>query len=132
MNDQQLSYCGLGRRKTSVARVRLYPDLKQLLVNGQPIDQYLNTSTWVNEVLRPLELTGTRERFGMKALVDGGGKHGQAGALRLGVARALVEADPSFRLALRQAGMLTRDPRMVERKKYGLRKARRRPQFSKR
>ena len=132
MNEQTLSYCGLGRRKTSVARVRLYPDLKQLLVNGQPIDEYLNTSTWVNEVLRPLELTGTRERFGMKARVDGGGKHGQAGALRLGVARALVEADPSFRLALRQAGMLTRDPRMVERKKYGLRKARRRPQFSKR
>ena len=127
-----VQYLGLGRRKTSVARVRLVPEFKQLLVNGKPLDEYIDTTHWLLEVLRPLEITATRERFGMKARVHGGGKRGQAGALSLGIARALVAADPAFRGPLRQAGLLTRDSRMVERKKYGLRKARRRPQFSKR
>jgi len=127
-----VQYLGLGRRKTSVARVRLVPEFKQLLVNNTPVEEYIDTPLWLMEVLRPLDVTNTRERFGMKARVQGGGKRGQAGALSLGIARALVAADPTFRGPLRAAGLLTRDPRMVERKKYGLRKARRRPQFSKR
>lgn len=127
-----VQYLGLGRRKTSVARVRLIPDFKQFLVNGKPLEEYIDTTHWGLEALRPLEVTGTKERFGIKARVNGGGKRGQAGSLSLGIARALVAADPSFHAPLKAAGLLTRDSRMVERKKYGLRKARRSPQFSKR
>ena len=130
--SSSVEYLGLGRRKTSVARVRLVPDMKQLLVNKKPIAEYIDATHWLLEVLRPLEITGTKERFGMKARVNGGGKRGQAGALSLGIARALLAADPSFRTVLRAAGLLTRDSRMVERKKPGLRKARKKPQFSKR
>lgn len=130
--SSSVEYLGLGRRKTSVARVRLVPDMKQLLVNKKPIAEYIDAHHWLLEVLRPLEITGTKERFGMKARVAGGGKRGQAGALSLGIARALLAADPSFRPVLRAAGLLTRDSRMVERKKPGLRKARKKPQFSKR
>ena len=130
--SSSVEYLGLGRRKTSVARVRLVPDMKQLLVNRKPLNEYIDATHWLLEVIRPLEVTGTKERFGMKARVNGGGKRGQAGALRLGIARALIAADPSFRPVLRAAGLLTRDSRMVERKKPGLRKARKKPQFSKR
>ncbi len=130
--SSSVEYLGLGRRKTSVARVRLVPDMKQLLVNKKPLNEYIDATHWLLEVLRPFEITGTKERFGMKARVNGGGKRGQAGALRLGIARALLAADPSFRPVLRAAGLLTRDSRMVERKKPGLRKARKKPQFSKR
>jgi small subunit ribosomal protein S9 len=130
--SSSVEYLGLGRRKTSVARVRLVPEMKQLLVNKKPLAEYIDANHWLLEVLRPLEITGTKERFGMKARVNGGGKRGQAGALSLGIARALLAADPSFRAALRGAGLLTRDSRMVERKKPGLRKARKKPQFSKR
>lgn len=130
--SSSVEYLGLGRRKTSVARVRLVPEMKQLLVNKKPIEEHIDAHHWLLEVLRPLEVTGTKERFGMKARVRGGGKRGQAGALRLGIARALVAADPAFKAALRGAGLLTRDSRMVERKKPGLRKARKKPQFSKR
>ena len=130
--SSSVEYLGLGRRKTSVARVRLVPDMKQLLVNKKPLAEYIDATHWLLEVLRPFEVTGTKERFGMKARVNGGGKRGQAGALRLGISRALLAADPSFRPVLRAAGLLTRDSRMVERKKPGLRKARKKPQFSKR
>ena len=130
--SSSVEYLGLGRRKTSVARVRLVPDMKQLMVNKQPLDEYIDATHWLLEVLRPLEITGTKERFGMKARVRGGGKRGQAGALRLGISRALLAADPAFKPILRAAGLLTRDSRMVERKKPGLRKARKKPQFSKR
>jgi small subunit ribosomal protein S9 len=132
MAIEQSGYVGLGRRKTAVARVRLVPDGKGFFVNDKPLEEYIDCAEWRGDIYRPFELTGTRERFGVKCRVNGGGKSGQAGALMLGVARALVAADPNFRPPLRQAGFLTRDSRMVERKKYGLRKARRRPQFSKR
>jgi len=123
---------GLGRRKTAVARVRLIPDGKQFLVNGKTLVEYIDNPEWREEIVRPFEITGTNDRFGVICRVHGGGKSGQSGAIRLGIARALVDVDPNMRPPLRQAGMLTRDSRMVERKKYGLRKARRKPQFSKR
>ena len=129
---EQAAYIGLGRRKTAIARVRLLPDGKGFLVNGIPVDEYIDCAEWRADLFRPFDVTGTRDRFAVKARVSGGGKSGQAGALRLGIARALVAADPNFRAALRHAGLLTRDSRMVERKKYGLKKARRRPQYSKR
>lgn len=122
----------LGRRKTAVARVRLFVGNVGIVVNSKPLTEYIRNEFWEGEVVSPLLLTGTLDRFRIESTVRGGGLSGQAGALRLGIARALVEADPAFRPVLKRAGFLTRDPRAVERKKPGLRKARKAPQFSKR
>jgi len=126
------TYAGTGRRKTSVAQVRLTSGTGNVLVNRQPIEEYFTVETYRRDALLPLELTKTDNQFDVFVTVRGGGKSGQAGAVRLGVARALVEYNEELRGALRPAGVLTRDPRMVERKKYGQKKARKRFQFSKR
>lgn len=122
----------LGRRKTSVARVRLFVGNVGVVVNGLPLKDYIRNEAWESQALAPLNLTGTLDRFRVEATVAGGGLSGQAGALRHGISRALVTADPNMRPVLKRAGFLTRDPRAVERKKPGLRKARKAPQFSKR
>lgn len=128
-----VQYLGTGRRKTSVARVRLLPGNGDFVINGRSIDDYFGGLDTLKMVARqPLELTGTQGQFDVKVNVKGGGFTGQSGAIRLGVARALVEADSNLRPELKKAGYLTRDARMTERKKYGLKKARRAPQFSKR
>ena len=123
---------GTGRRKSSVARVRIRPGNGLVTVNGRPIDDYFPVLQQRVHILAPLEATSTTSRYDVFANVSGGGGTGQAGALRLGVSRALVKAEPELSEALRAGGYLTRDGRMVERKKYGQRKARRRYQFSKR
>ncbi|HHV34888.1 MAG TPA: 30S ribosomal protein S9 [Syntrophomonadaceae bacterium] len=128
----QVFYQGTGRRKTSVARVRIVPGDGKIIVNGQPVDEYFDTRSQQLMAKLPLELTKMTGRFDVIANVDGGGASGQAGAVRLGLARALIKADPNLRPYLKKAGFLTRDPRMKERKKYGLRKARKAPQYSKR
>lgn len=125
-------YIGTGRRKTSVARVRLSPGEGRLSINGRSLEDYFPRETLRTLILKPFLVTKTQERFDVAASLDGGGIGGQAGALRLGISRALLEADPGYREDLKRAGFLTRDPREVERKKYGLKKARKRPQFSKR
>jgi small subunit ribosomal protein S9 len=125
-------YSATGKRKTSVARVRLVPGSGNVLVNGQTLREYFGRETLTQMVRTPLVETSTDGRYDVVAKLHGGGKSGQAGALRHGIARALVEADPSLRVDLKRAGFLTRDARMVERKKAGLKKARKRPQFSKR
>ena len=125
-------YIGTGRRKKAVARVRLIPGTGKITVNKKDLDEYFPLENLKREVKRPFEVTGTEGKFDVIALVDGGGTTGQAGALRHGVSRALLEADPENRPALKAAGFLTRDPRMKERKKYGLKKARKASQFSKR
>jgi small subunit ribosomal protein S9 len=125
-------YSATGKRKTSVARVRLMPGTGNITVNGKDIKEYFNRQTLVLAVRSPLVETGTDSRYDVVTDVKGGGKSGQAGAVKHGVARALVEADPSLRTEVKRAGHLSRDARMVERKKAGLRKARKRPQFSKR
>jgi small subunit ribosomal protein S9 len=125
-------YAATGRRKTAVARVRLMPGSGQLKVNGRPIKDYLSRESLVRQVLQPFETTQTLESFDLVARVRGGGPTGQAGALRHGVARALVLYDEEMRTSLRRAGHLTRDARMKERKKYGLAGARKAFQFSKR
>lgn len=125
-------YAATGRRKTSVARVRLLPGSGQSRVNGRPLKDYLARETLVRQVLQPLEATQTLESFDVVARVRGGGPTGQAGALRHGVARALLVYDEEMRATLRRAGFLTRDARMKERKKYGLAGARKAFQFSKR
>ncbi|MBA1336370.1 MAG: SSU ribosomal protein S9p (S16e) [Firmicutes bacterium] len=129
---EKVQYYGTGRRKNSVARVRLLPGEGSININGRDIEEYFGLETLKVLVKQPLELTGTMGKFDVAAIVHGGGFTGQAGALRHGIARALLEADPDYRIALKKAGFLTRDPRMKERKKYGLKKARRAPQFSKR
>lgn len=126
------SILATGRRKTAVARVVLTPGSGHITVNGRALEDYFPIEAHRKDILLPLELTNTRGRFDIRATVSGGGISGQAGAIRLGIARALVEFDEEFRKILRPAGLLTRDPRMVERKKYGQRKARKRFQFSKR
>jgi small subunit ribosomal protein S9 len=126
------TFQAVGRRKESVARVRLVSGTGQRTVNGKPIDDYFQRKTVVDNVLSPLEVTSTGDRYDVHANVNGGGVTGQAGAVRLGIARALVKVDESYRKPLKQAGLLTRDPRMKERKKYGLAGARKRFQFSKR
>jgi small subunit ribosomal protein S9 len=128
----QVTYYGTGRRKHSVARVRLVPGDGQILINKRDIDNYFGLETLKLIVKQPLKTTETEGQYDILANVDGGGYTGQAGAIRHGVARALLKADPEFRAALKRAGFLTRDPRMKERKKYGLKAARRAPQFSKR
>ncbi|HHW03499.1 MAG TPA: 30S ribosomal protein S9 [Thermoanaerobacterales bacterium] len=121
-----------GRRKTSVAKVWLAPGSGRIIVNRKPLDEYFGLETLKVDVKRPLEVTNTVGRFDVIASVKGGGFTGQAGAVRHGIARALLKIDDEFRPLLKKEGFLTRDPRMKERKKYGLKKARRAPQFSKR
>ncbi len=121
-----------GRRKTSVAKVWVYPGSGKIIINQKPIDDYFGLETLKVEVKRPLVHTNTLGKLDIVAQVKGGGFTGQAGAIRHGIARALLKIDEEFRPALKKEGFLTRDPRMKERKKYGLKKARRAPQFSKR
>ncbi len=123
---------GTGRRKTSTARVYLAPGNGNITVNGRGLDQFFGRETARMVVRQPLVLTDNLDKLDVKVSVKGGGNTGQAGAIRHGIARALLEFDESLRAPLRQAGLLTRDARMVERKKVGLHKARKRPQFSKR
>ncbi len=125
-------FYGTGRRKSSVARVRLYSGEGKITINGRDIDDYFGLETLKLIVRQPLALTETAEKFDVVCTVVGGGVTGQAGAIRHGVARALLQYDVELRSALKKAGFLTRDPRMKERKKYGLKGARRAPQFSKR
>ncbi len=128
----KMQYAGTGRRKSSVARVRLIPGSGSITVNKKPLDEYFGMELLKAEVRRPLQLVGAEGQYDVVATVKGGGTTGQSGALRHGIARALCQADPDNRPALKAAGFLTRDPRMKERKKYGLKKARRASQFSKR
>ena len=125
-------FYGTGRRKKSVARVRLYPGSGVITINGRDIDDYFGLETLKVIARQPLNLTGNLDKFDIVCSVAGGGVTGQAGAIRHGIARALLLADENLRPELKKAGFLTRDPRMKERKKYGLKGARRAPQFSKR
>ena len=125
-------FYGTGRRKKSIARVRIVPGTGVITINGRDIDDYFGLETLKLIVNQPFGVTGTAGKFDIITTVTGGGISGQAGAIRHGVARALVSADENYRAALKAAGFLTRDPRMKERKKYGLKGARRAPQFSKR
>ena len=125
-------FYGTGRRKKSVARVRLYPGTGMITVNGKDVDEYFGLETLKLIMNQPFEVTNTLGKFDIVANVRGGGLSGQAGAIRHGLARALLSADETYKKALKSAGFLTRDPRMKERKKYGLKAARRAPQFSKR
>jgi small subunit ribosomal protein S9 len=129
---EKVQYYGTGRRKKSIARVRLIPGEGRININGRDIDEYFGLETLKVIARQPLELTGTTGKFDVVALVHGGGFTGQAGALRHGISRALEQADPEYRPVLKRAGFMTRDPRMKERKKYGLKKARKASQFSKR
>ena len=132
MYDSNPYFYGTGRRKKSVARVRVYPGTGKITINGRDIDEYFGLETLKLIVRQPLALTGTTEKFDIVCRVNGGGVTGQAGAIRHGLSRALLQYDEALRPALKKAGFLTRDPRMKERKKYGLKGARRAPQFSKR
>ncbi len=125
-------FYGTGRRKSSVARVRVYNGTGKITINERDIDDYFGLETLKLIVRQPLNLTGTLDKFDIVCRVAGGGVTGQAGAIRHGIARALLQADENLRPELKKAGFLTRDPRMKERKKYGLKGARRAPQFSKR
>ncbi len=125
-------FYGTGRRKKSVARVRVYAGTGKITINDRDIDDYFGLETLKLIVRQPLALTGTTEKFDIVCRVNGGGVTGQAGAIRHGLSRALLQYDESLRVSLKKAGFLTRDPRMKERKKYGLKGARRAPQFSKR
>ncbi len=125
-------FYGTGRRKKSVARVRVYAGTGKITVNDRDIDDYFGLETLKLIVRQPLTLTGTTEKFDIVCRVNGGGVTGQAGAIRHGISRALLQYDEELRPELKKAGLLTRDPRMKERKKYGLKGARRAPQFSKR
>ena len=127
-----VTYTGTGRRKKSIARVFMTPGTGTITVNGETLEKYLPQPTLRMEVNAPLELTETTKAFDIKITVQGGGYTGQAGAMRHGIARALLEASADYRPALKKAGFLTRDSREKERKKYGLKAARRAPQFSKR
>ena len=132
MYDSNPYFYGTGRRKSSVARVRLYPGTGKITINEREIDDYFGLDTLKLIVRQPLALTDNTEKFDVVCRVSGGGVTGQAGAIRHGISRALLLYDENLRLALKKAGFLTRDPRMKERKKYGLKGARRAPQFSKR
>ena len=128
----KIVFYGTGRRKSSIARVRLVEGKGAITINGKNIDEYLGTETLKVIVRQPLTATNTTDKYDVICKVQGGGFTGQAGAIRLGIARALLEANSEYRPVLKSAGFLTRDPRMKERKKYGLKKARKSPQFSKR
>lgn len=128
----QVQYYGTGRRKHSVARVRLVPGEGRIIINNRDIDDYFGLETLKLIVKQPLALTDTLDKYDVLVNARGGGISGQAGAIRHGIARALLKVDSGFRPTLKKAGFLTRDPRMKERKKYGLKAARRAPQYSKR
>lgn len=132
MATSSQSNYGTGRRKSAVARVFIKPGSGAIVVNDKPVDEFFSRETGRMLVRQPLELTNTLTNFDIYVNVNGGGESGQAGAVRHGIARALVEYDDSLKPVLRKAGLITRDAREVERKKVGLRKARRRPQYSKR
>ena len=129
---ENIVFYGTGRRKSSIARVRLVEGTGKITVNGEDLDKYFGIETLKVIVRQPLTVTNTTAKYDVIATVKGGGYTGQAGAIRHGIARALNEANSEFRPALKSNGFLTRDPRMKERKKYGLKKARKAPQFSKR
>ena len=128
----QVQYQAVGRRKKAIARVRLIPGDGKIVINGRDIDNYFGLETLKMTVRQPLALTSLEGRYDVLVNVCGGGLSGQAGAIRHGISRALIKADPELRPAVKKAGFLTRDPRMKERKKYGLKAAGRAPQFSKR
>ena len=129
----QQYYYGTGKRKTAIARVRLYADDGgPIIVNGKPMDEYFGWSTWQRVVTDAFQVTGTLNRFRVVAKVIGGGVNGQAEAIRHGITRALIVFDPNMKPALRRAGFVTRDARIKESKKYGLKRARRAPQYTKR
>ena len=128
----EVCYSAVGRRKKAIARVRLIPGEGNIIINKRSLDDYFRLETLKTVVRQPLALTDTQSKFDVLVNVDGGGYTGQAGAVRHGIARALVKADEDLKPAIKRAGFLTRDPRMKERKKYGLKAARRAPQFSKR
>ena len=132
MYNNDAYFYGTGRRKSSVARVRLLPGTGVITINGRDIDDYFGLETLKLIVRQPLELTETLGKFDVIVNVNGGGVTGQAGAIRHGITRALIESDETLKTMLKKAGFVTRDPRMKERKKYGLKAARRAPQFSKR
>ena len=129
---EQHYYYGTGRRKTSIARVRLYPGDGIILVNGKPVEEAFPWPAWRINITEPLQLTGSEEKFNVIAKVTGGGIVGQSGALRHGISRALLVADDSLKSTLRKNGLLTRDAREKERKKYGLKRARKAKQYTKR
>ena len=132
MAKKLVQYLGTGRRKSSVARVYLRPGKGKITINDREFEDYIPSAAVRLDVLQPLELTENTEKFDVLVNVYGGGITGQAGAIRLGITRALMEVNPDYRATLKPAGLVTRDPRAKERKKYGLKKARRAPQFSKR
>lgn len=129
---EKVQYQATGRRKSSVARVRLIPGTGKFIINERQFEEYIPSAAIRLDVLQPLNLTETNTQYDIIVNVKGGGISGQAGAIRLGISRALLQVNGDFRRILKKAGLLTRDPRSVERKKYGLKKARRAPQFSKR
>jgi small subunit ribosomal protein S9 len=129
---EKVQYYGTGRRKSSIARVYITAGTGKILVNGRDVNEYMPYATLVMDLKQPLEITATADKFDVNATVTGGGFTGQAGAIRLGITRALMNISADFRKPLKVAGMVTRDPRAKERKKYGLKAARRAPQFSKR
>ena len=131
-SKSQITYLGTGRRKHSIARVRLVPGQGNITINNRDINDYFGLETLKLIVKQPLNLTETVDKFDVLVNAHGGGTTGQAGAIRHGISRALLQADPELRASLKRAGFLTRDSRMKERKKYGLKAARRAPQFSKR
>ena len=131
-SKKKIMYLGTGRRKSSVARVFMTPGTGVITVNGRTLEEYLPQATLRMVVNSPLVLTETKDQFDIQINVYGGGFTGQAGAMRHGISRALLEASPDYRPVLKKAGFLTRDPRVKERKKYGLKGARRAPQYSKR
>ena len=132
MAEQVAEFVATGRRKTSVARVRMKPGVGQIIVNGKPMDEYFQRETLSMVAKQPLRVVDSVDKYDIRVRVNGGGLAAQAGALRHGISRALLKADPETRAALKEGGFLTRDPRMKERKKYGQKGARARFQFSKR
>ncbi|HIZ95691.1 30S ribosomal protein S9 [Ligilactobacillus pobuzihii] len=128
----QVQYNGTGRRKNSVARVRLVPGTGKITMNGKSVEEYVPFANLIEVIKQPFGVTETADQYDVLVNVNGGGYAGQAGAVRHGIARALLQVDPEFRGVLKRAGLLTRDPRMKERRKPGLKKARKAPQFSKR
>lgn len=132
MANKKVQYLATGRRKSAVARVVLEAGKGTITINGRSFEDYIPSPSVRLDVLQPLELTESTEKFDISVNVNGGGITGQAGAIRLGITRALMLVNPDYRVSLKPAGMCTRDPRQKERKKYGLKKARRAPQFSKR
>ena len=132
-NSQQQYYYGTGKRKSAIAKVRLYlDDGGPIIVNGKPMEEFFNWAPWQSEIKEPFQATDTVNRFRVVAKVIGGGVHGQAQAIRHGIARALVVYDESLKSSLRREGLITRDSRIKESKKYGLKRARRAPQYTKR